>query len=105
MHDLHPDHDAMVTNWLYAHGWPVTERHYDFDRSILAWRAGGVRPIITLRVTRTVIEDVSPFDLAVVLDKTDAAKWLSKAPAKYSLVQNDPDTDSIVLVQLDRPPE
>jgi len=52
-----PEHDAAVSSWFETNGWPITIRHYDFDRAVFAWRHEALGIERTLRATMAVLED------------------------------------------------
>ncbi len=103
MHELFPQHDAAVSDWLGKQGWTVTRRNYN-DREIFGWRAEGVRPNITMRITRSVMEDYSPEQLTSILDAYKTGQRLAKAPDKYTVLKRS-DAGPPELVQLDAPPQ
>jgi len=86
MHDAHPHHDAAISKWFEIQGWNVTLKHYDFDRDVLAWRAEKGTPMITLRVSRCVLEDVPENVLIDAFETRRLAEALRKQPDKYTLV-------------------
>ena len=100
MHTQFPEHDAAISEWLAAHGWPVTIRHYDFNREVFAWRAAEARPPITLRVSQTVCEHVPPHTLTTFFDGAKLADKLTKAPDRYTIVMRDAATGGTVIAQL-----
>jgi hypothetical protein len=104
MHELFPDHDQAVSAWMAKRGWSVTVRRSDADRDVLAWRAEGVSSAITLRVTQSVCEDVSPDALVAFFDVEKLAQKLSRAPNLYTIVMQDEGTRSTVIRQLLRAP-
>ena len=73
MHHEFADHDAILSAWMESNGWPVTMRHYDFDRDTLAWRSRAVKPAVTLRVSREVLEDHAPSAVGAALESLNVA--------------------------------
>jgi len=104
MHTRFPEHDAAISDWMAKQGWPVTERHYDFDREVLAWRAGGQNPTITLRVTLSRCEDVPPHIMTEFFDGAALAQKLASTPDRYTVVMRDAATNNTVIGQLQRAP-
>jgi hypothetical protein len=86
MPEVQTEHDAAVTAWMEKYGWPVDDRHYDVSRELHAWRSHAVRPVVTLWITRSVVEDHSPEELARVLDRLHTSQALSHAPEMYTVV-------------------
>ena len=101
--ELPAKHDAAVSEWMAKQGWPVTRRNYS-DSEVFGWRAEGVRPNITMRITRSVVEDYSPDELTRILDGHRAAQRLAKAPEKYTVLRRS-DVGPPELIQLDEPPK
>lgn len=99
MHERFPEHDAAVSDWMAKHGWPVTVRHYDFDREVLAWRAGAAKPTITLRVSQRTCEDVPPHVLTAFFDAAKLANRLAHAPDQYIVVTHDPEGGGTAIRQ------
>lgn len=104
MFELPPDKDAAVTAWLLAQGWPVTERHYDVSRSIYAWRCEEFRPVITLWITRNIMDDYSPSELVRTLIFLRVDQKLANAPNKFTIIRTS-DAGAPELIQLDELPK
>lgn len=83
-----PEHDEAVTAWFAALQWPVSDRFIvDFD--IFAWRHEPVAPEQprTLRVTRTVMEDVPAAALVAFLHSADVKGLLASNHRKHVVIQ------------------
>jgi hypothetical protein len=63
MHEHYPEHERLVRLWLNDQRWPVSDTHYDFDRSVLAWRHEEGDRNLTLRISRRVLEPVMNYDM------------------------------------------
>lgn len=87
MQDLQTEHDAAVTAWMEKQGWPVDDRHHDFGRELYAWRSHAVKPVITLWITRSVVDDHSPAELTGILDQLNTRYALSHAPEMYTVIR------------------
>ena len=84
--ELLTEQDAAVSDWMAKNGWPVDERHYDFSRELHAWRSHGVKPIVTVWVTRSVVEDW-PAELTSILDGLNTRSALSQNPKMYTVIR------------------
>lgn len=105
MPDILPNSDAAVTAWMQAHGWPVTGRHYDVIRAIYAWRSDEYRPVvITLWITRDVVDDQSSIELVRLLDAFKVDQRLAQAPEKFPIIRT-ADSGPPELIQLDELPK
>jgi hypothetical protein len=105
MHDeRYEEKDTAVSSWLARQGWPVTDRHRDPSSEVRAWRSEAVRPSITLRITRNVVDDYTADELVRHLDRFRVAQVLSRAPEKYTVLRTS-DAGPPELVQLDAPPQ
>lgn len=104
MHAQFPEIDAAVSDWMAREGWPVTMRHFDFDREVLAWRASGSRPPVTLRVSLTVCDDVPPDKLVMFFQGARIADQLRSNPDAYLLVMRDSVTGGTVVGRFLRAP-
>lgn len=103
MQELQTEHDAAVSEWMEKHGWPVTERHYDVSRAIHAWRSHA-KPVVTLWITRNVVDDYSAVELVRILDRFKVAQRISQAPNKFTILKTS-DAGPPELVQLDELPK
>jgi hypothetical protein len=104
MHAQFPEHDAMISEWIAKQGWPIAVRHYDFDREVLAWRAAGVTPRITLRVSQTICEDVPTHVLVSFSDNAKLAVKLALAPDRYTIVMRGAATGATIIKQFPSAP-
>src|SRR5262245_32038010 len=104
MHSQHTEVDAAVSKWMANQGWNVTMRHYDFDRDVLAWRAGDADPRITLRITLSVCEDVRPDILVEFFDAAQLRDRLERAPDRYTLVMQNEATGETTIGQFPHAP-
>jgi hypothetical protein len=104
MHDHFSEHDAAIADWMARHNWPVTMRHYDFDRDILAWRATAVTPAITVRVSLNVCNDVPASTLVAFFDAAKLDQTLAGSPDRYTVVVQDAANRKTVIVQLPHAP-
>jgi hypothetical protein len=86
-HSLYPDHDAVVSRWMAAQGWPVTERFSAPDRELLAWRHRGHQGKYTLRIEEDVLEFLAPEELAEQLHIWGVAAMMREHPKEYMAVQ------------------
>jgi len=97
-----PEHDAAVTEWFHRHGFDVTDRNYDFDREIFAWRSERANPPRTLRLTERILEDVPAVQLGATLERLRADEALNAKPEAWTLVIQEQGRP--VLKQLEGPP-
>ncbi|WP_310570109.1 hypothetical protein [Gemmatimonas sp.] len=80
-------HDEAISSWFSAREWPVTDRFVvDFD--VFAWRHEPSAPEQprTLRVTRTVLEDVTPDALVAFMQSVDVARLLASNHRKNVVI-------------------
>src|SRR5687768_8289870 len=103
MHEQFPQHDAAVSTWLDKQGWTVTWRDYN-DREVFGWKAEGVSPNVTMRITKSVMEDYPPDELTRILERFKTGHRLSGAPSKYTLLRRSK-AGHPELLQLDEPPK
>jgi len=105
MHDeRYAEKEAAVSNWLGRNGFPVTETHRDPSSEVRAWRSEAVRPMVTLRITRNVVDDYTADELVRHLDRFRVAQVLSRAPEKYTILRTS-DAGPPELMVLDGPPQ
>src|SRR3954468_16420503 len=104
MTDAPRDHDAAISAWMQSKGWPVTERHYDVSRSIYAWRSQEGRVIITLWITRNIVEDYAPTEIVRILNLFRVDQSLARAPDKFTIIRTS-DAGPPELIQLDELPK
>jgi hypothetical protein len=98
-----PEHDALVSRWFLNNNWPVTLRHFDPDREVLAWRHDGGDQIRTVRVTKSVIEDYPADKVLALFNATRLSEVLVAHPTKY-VVLRELSGGSIGFEVLDSPP-
>lgn len=98
-----PEVDAAIADWFGRQGWPVTFRHWDFDRDVFAWRHESLLVSRTLRMSRNTAEDWDTGLILTFLDEAKIAAQLSAHPDKYLLVHNTA-TGGITATLLDSAP-
>jgi hypothetical protein len=81
------EHDALVSGWFLTNNWPVTMRHFDPDREVLAWRHDGIDQIRTVRVTKSVLEDYPADKVLALFVATRLNEVLVAHPKKYVVLR------------------
>lgn len=100
----YPEHDAVVSAWMAAQGWPVTLRVYDYERDVFAWRHGTGSGARTLRVTQAAVDDTPPTALRAFLDGAGAAALIQRDAAAHLVLGVDAATGAVRLGVPDAPP-
>lgn len=87
MFECYAAHDRAAAAWLEDLGWPVTARHYDFDRDVFAWRHDAAGMTRTLRITRAAVEDNAPHILIAWLKTSRIDDAMAGAPDRHLIVR------------------
>jgi hypothetical protein len=98
-----PEHDAAITAWFSRNGWPVTMRHFDFERDVFAWRHEGRSGDRTIRVTQSTLEDYPADKVIALFDASRLADVLPRNPEKYVILRGQ-SPGGIAFEILDGPP-
>ncbi|MGH7519069.1 MAG: hypothetical protein ACREOC_16665 [Gemmatimonadales bacterium] len=100
----HAEADAAIRKWFRDNGVPVTTTHEDFDRDVFSWRHEPVGSrSLTLRISQSVLEDLSETDLVSLLNSQRVMDLLRKAPDRYTIVCRGDRGDTVVRQLAERP--
>jgi hypothetical protein len=78
-----PEHDLLITEWFDKNSWPISVRHFDFDREVLAWRHETPALARTIQITKSTLEDYPAASILSLFEATRIAEVMVANPTKY----------------------
>jgi hypothetical protein len=97
---------AIVSAWMCSKGWLVTEQLYHERLSLHAWRSAELgTPVITLWITRNVLDDHTAEGLFQILERLRADVWLRGHPEYFTIIRTSASCEPEIIQLAELPKE